>query len=140
MEQLKACYEKYFAEADEVWKNRSAWDGALGIGSSSKDHPCHIAFYRSVEKWVETFTETATDSAVAEEAVSFVLGTSESHKGQFTYWTLFAAHGLMKPLVDHLTPEAAARLRNWYDENILRRDRLPVHKELYKKLKKRERA
>lgn len=140
MEQLKACYEKYFTEADEVWKNRSAWDGALGIGASSKDHPCHMVFFRSVESWVQSFMEKGPDGAVAEEAVSFVLRTSEEHKGQFTYWTLFAAHGLMKPLVEQLDPAAAARLRNWYDETIFRRDRLPVHKELYKKLKKRERA
>ena len=140
MEQLKACYEKYLAEAEVVWKNRSAWDGALGIGSSSKDHPCHIAFYESVAGWVERFLRQEPDRETAEAAMAYVLQTSEKYRGQFTYWTLFAAHGLMRPLVACISPEFAGTMRVWYDENLQRKDRLPVHKDLYKKLKKREKA
>ena len=73
-------------------------------------------------------------------AMAFVLQTSEMHKGEFPYWTLFAAHGLMRPLVSLVSPRFAGQMRVWYDEKLLRRDRLPVHKELYKLLKKRERA
>lgn len=140
METLKSCYENYLAEAEKVWKNRPAWDGVLGIGSSSKDHPCHIAFYESVENWVSDFLENDPKEEVAEAAMAFVLQTSEMHKGEFPYWTLFAAHGLMRPLVSLVSPRFAGQMRVWYDEKLLRRDRLPVHKELYKLLKKRERA
>ena len=140
MEKLKACYTRYLTEAEKVWKNRSAWDGALGIGSSSKDHPCHIEFYEAVEHWVAELLETAPAQETAEAAMALVLQTSEQYKGQFPYWTLFAAHGLMRPLVALISPRFAGEMRAWYDEKILRRDRLPVHKELYKLLKKRERA
>ena len=140
MERLKACYQTYFDEAQTVWKNRSAWDGALGIGASSKDHPCHVAFYNAVERWVEDFLKAAPDRETAEAAMAYVLQTSEAHKGEFTYWTLFAAHGLVRPLVEQISPEFAKNMRTWYDENLLRRDRLPVHKDLYRKLKKREKA
>ena len=140
MEQLKACYAKYLAEAEKVWKNRPAWDGVLGIGSSSKDHPCHIEFYEAVEAWVDGFLKNNPERETAEAAVSFVLQTSEEYKGQFTYWTLFAVHGLMRPLISLVSPQFAGQMRKWYDAHLPRPDRLPVHKELYKLLKKRERV
>ena len=140
MENLIACYDKYIAAADKVWKNRSAWDGALGIGSSSKDHPCHTEFYEDVAGWVDAFLRNDSAREVAESAVRYVLQTSETYKGQFTYWTMFAAHGLVRPLIDLVSPGFAAEMRKWYDEHLPRPDRLPVHKDLYKRLKKREKA
>ena len=41
MEQLKACYERYIAAAEKAEKNKSTWNGAFGLGASTKDHPCH---------------------------------------------------------------------------------------------------
>ena len=140
MEKLKICYENYLTEAEKVWKNRSAWDGALGIGASTKDHPCHVTFFESVEAWVAEFLANTPDEKTAEAAMALVLQTSEEHKGELPYWTLFAAHGLMRPLVSMVSPRFAGEMRAWYDAKLLRRDRLPVHKELYKLLKKRERA
>ena len=140
MEQLKACYERYIAAAEKVWKERSAWDGALGIGASSKDHPCHMDFYEAVEGWVARFLENDPAPETAEEAIAYVVKTSEIYKGQFTYWTMFAAQGLMRPLVSLVSPSFAAQMRKWYDAHMPRRDRLPVHKDLYKLLKKRERG
>ena len=140
MQQLRKCYETYLSEAEQVWKSRSAWDGALGIGSSSKDHPCHVVFYEAVEAWVRSFMNNDPSGEVAEEAVRFVLQTSEKYKGQFTYWTMFAAHGLMCPLIGLVSPGFASEMRKWYDAYLPRRDRLPVHKDLYKRLKKQERG
>lgn len=140
MEQLKACYERYIAAAEKVWKERSAWDGALGIGASSKDHPCHVEFFKAVENWVQDFLHSDPTQETAEAAITYVVQTSENYKKQFTYWTMFAAHGLMRPLVSLVSPSFAAEMRKWYDEHLPRKDRLPVHKDLYKLLKKRERA
>ena len=140
MEQLKACYTRYIGAAEKVWKERSAWDGALGIGASSKDHPCHMDFYEAVEGWVDRFLKNDPDPETAEVAIAYVVQTSETYKGQFTYWTMFAAHGLVRPLVSLVSPGFAAQMRKWYDEHLPRPDRLPVHKDLYKLLKKRERA
>ena len=140
MEQLKACYEKYLEEAETVWKNRPVWDGALGLGASTKDHPCHMIFFEGVENWVADFLKNEPDRETAEAAVAYVLQTSEAHKGAFTYWTLFAAHGLVRPLVGYVSPGFAGEMRAWYDTYLRRQERLPVHKDLYKKLKKREKA
>ena len=140
MEQLKACYDKYIAEAAQVWKNRPVLDGVLGMRSSTKDHPCHVEFFEAVSAWVDGFVKSDPTAEQAEEAVSFVLQTSEQYKGQFTYWAMFAAHGLMRPLIPLVSPQYAARTRQWYNEHVPRADRLPVHKDLFKLLKKREKA
>ena len=140
MEQLKACYDRYLKEAEEVWKNRPAWDGALGIGQSTKDHPCHMAFLRGVERWVEQFLEGEPTQETAEAAMMLVVITPEHYRGQFPYWPLFAAHGLVRPLVELVSPDFAGQMRVWYDGHLPRRERLPVHKDLYKLLKKREKA
>lgn len=140
MEQLKACYEKYIAEAEVVWKNRPAWDGVMGFGSVIKDHPCHVAFFEAVQAWADSFMKNDPNAQAAEAAIAFVLETSEKYKGEFTYWTMFAAHGLVRPLVSLVSPRFAARTRVWYEEHIPRPERLPVQKDLLKLLKKREKA
>jgi len=140
MEQLKACYDRYLKQADKVWKNRSKWDGMLGIGTSSKDHPCHTDFFEEVAAWVDAFLKGDPDRETAEAAVTYVLEMSELYKGQFTYWTMFAAHGLVRPLISLVSPQFAAQTRTWYEAHIPRPDRLPVQKDLYKLLKKRGKA
>ena len=139
MEQLKACYEAYFAQAEKVWKERPVWDGMLGLGSSVKDHPCHREFYDAVQTWVENFVKESPTAETAGEAVTYILQTSEAHKGQFTYWALFAAHGLVQPMIPLLTPQCAAQTLQWYEKLLPRQERMPVHRDVIKLLKKRQR-
>ena len=139
MEQLKQCYETYLTEAEEVWDNRPDWAGMLGFGASTKDHPCHTVFFTSVEAWVENFVKSNPAPELAEEAVSYILEAAEPHKNKFSYWALYADHGLARPIIPFVSPQYAARMRVWYNEHYPRRDRLPVHKDLFKLLKKRER-
>ena len=139
MEQLKACYDKYFAQAKTVWGERSFLDGAWGIGASSKNHPCHMEFYRGVQAWVEDFLKKDPSQEAAAKALFYILQTSEEHRDEFTYWTLYVAHGLARPLVPLISPQYAARMRVWYEAHIRRQERMPVHKDLLKQLKKRER-
>ena len=138
MEQLKACYEKYIAEAEEVWKSRPAWDGMLGLAASVNDHPCHVAFLRAVQAWADSFMQNDPSSETAEAAIGYVLQMSEDYKGKFTYWSMFAAHGMVRPLVSVVSPKFAAETRAWYEAKVRRAERLPVHKDLLKLLKKRE--
>jgi len=140
MEQLKACYEKYLAEAAVVWKNRPAWDGILGLRSSSKEHPCHTELFKSVENWVANFVQSNPTQQQAEEAVTYILEAAEPYRDKFPYWTLYAAHGQARPLIPLVSPEYAAKTRAWYNKLYPRKDRLPVHQDLFKLLKKQERA
>ena len=139
MEQLKACYDHYREEAEMVRKNRPFLEGVFGVGSASKDHPCHTVFLETVEKWVSAVVQEG-NTEKAEFGLRYVVCTSEEDKEAFSYWTMFAAHGLARPLVDLVSPQCAGEMRRWYDEKLPRWERLPVHKDLYKKLKKREKV
>ena len=140
MEQLKEIYERYIEEAETVWKERPIWDGAFGIGASTKDHPCHTRFFKNVEAWMENFLKGEPREETAEQAIVYVLQMPQTQVDKLSYWPTYAAHGLVRPLVGYISPRCAGEMRQWLDENLPRRDRMPVHKDLYKKLKKREKA
>ena len=140
MEQLKEIYEHYIQETETIWEERSFLDGAFGIGASTKNHPCHTRFFNHVEAWVETFLKGEPEEEAAEQALVYVLKMSQTQVDKLSYWPTYAAHGLVRPLVDFISPRCAGEMRQWYDENLPRKDRMPVHKDLYKKLKKREKA
>ena len=140
MEQLKACYAAYIAAAQKAEKNKSAWNGAFGLGASTKDHPCHDDFFEAMEAWSEAFLKKQPTQAQAEEAVDFIFRTSEAHRGKLTYWYMYAAHGFTRPLIERVSPEFAKEMRVWYNDRYPRQDRMPVQREVFKLLKKRERA
>ena len=140
MEQLKGYYETYIEVAEEVWRNRPRWDGVLGLKSEVRDHPCHTKFFNSVETWMEEFVKSQPTQAQAEEVVSFVLHASDGHQKEFIYFPMYAAHGMVRPLIDYVSPQFAAETLVWYNKQHPRRERMPVHQELFKLLKKRSNA
>ena len=140
MEQLRACYAAYVAAAEKAEKNKSQWNGAFGIGTSTKDHPCHDDFYEAMEVWCRGFVEKNPDRTTAEEAVRFILETAENYRGKLPYWYMYAAHGFTRPLIPLVSREFAGEMRVWYDKYHSRQDRMPVQREVYRLLKKQERA
>lgn len=140
MEQLKACYAAYLAAAEKAEKNKSAWNGAFGLGASTKDHPCHDAFYESMERWCEAFLAKHPTQAEAEAAVRYIFETSEAYRGKPPYWYLYAAHGFTRPIIPLVSAEFAVKTRVWYSEHNPRPDRMPVQGEVFKLLKKQEKA
>lgn len=140
MEQLKACYAAYVAAAEKADKNKSQWNGAFGFGVSTKDHPCHDDFYGAMEVWCRAFMEKKPSREEAEEAVRFILETSEAYRGKLPYWYMYAAHGFARPIIPLVSAEFAREMRVRYNENNPRPDRMPVQREVFKLLKKQERA
>lgn len=140
MEQLKTCYAAYVAAAEKAEKRQSAWNGSMGIGTSTKDHPCHDDFYEAMGVWCEEFLKKKPTRTEAEEAVRFILQTAESYRGKLPYWYMYAAHGFTRPLIGMVSPSFAAEMRVWYDAHNPRSDRMPVQREVYKLLKKQEKA
>ena len=140
MEQLKACYAAYLAATEKAEKNKSQWNGAFGIGASTKDHPCHDDFYEAMEAWCEAFMAKQPTQAEAEEAVRYIIETSEVYRGKLPYWYMYAAHGFTRPIIPLISAEFAGKMRQWYDDRIPRMDRMPVQREVFKLLKKQEKA
>jgi len=85
MEQLKACYAAYVAAAEKAEKNKTGWNGAFGIGASTKDHPCHDDFYEAMEAWSRDFMAKHPTQEQAEEAIRFIFETSEDYRGKLPY-------------------------------------------------------
>ena len=140
MQQLKQIYEAYLAAAVKAEKNKFTWNGAFGLGASTKDHPCHDDFYEAMEAWCEAFVKRAPSREEAEEAVRYIFEASENYRNTLTYWYMYAAHGFTRPIIPMVSPEFAAEMRVWYNEHNLRPDRMPVQKEVFRLLKKQERA
>ena len=140
MEQLKECYTKYIAATEKAEKNKSTWNGAFGIGVSTKDHPCHDDFYEAMEAWCEAFVAKKPTQAEAEEAVRYIFEMSENFRGKLPYWYMYAAHGFTRPIIPMVSPEFAKATRVWYNERNPRPDRMPVQREVFRLLKKQERA
>ena len=140
MEQLKQCYANYIAAAEKAEKNKTSWNGAFGIGASTKDHPCHDDFYEAMEAWCQGFLAKGPSRAEAEEAVTYIFRMSEEFRGKLPYWYMYAAHGFTRPIIPLVSPEFAKETRLWYNENNCREDRMPVQREVFKLLKKQERA
>lgn len=140
MDELKQCYARYVAAAEKAEKTKTTWNGAFGIGVSVKDHPCHDVFYEEMEHWCGEFLKKQPTQAEAEEAVAFILKTTESYRGKLPYWYMYAAHGFARPLIPLVSPGFAAGMRVWYNTYYPRPDRMPVQQEVFKLLKKREKA
>lgn len=140
MEQLKAVYAGYIAAAEKAEKNKTSWNGAFGIGASTKDHPCHDDFYEAMEAWCQNFMAKGPSGEEAEEAVAYIFQMSEDFRGKLPYWYMYAAHGFTRPIIGLVSPEFAGKMRVWYNERHPKQDRMPVQREVFKLLKKRERA
>ena len=136
LEQLKERYRQYDEEATLVRKKASPADGLFGFGNDPKNHPCHELFYEDIGKWTKAFLETRPDARDALAAARFLIEAPRSCAGPESYWMMYAAQGWCRELVCRLNSEGCAQLRTLYDELYPKRDRMPVHQELYKALKK----
>lgn len=137
LQQLKDRYDQYSAELQKVIANKKPMDGLLGMGEDPRRDPCHMRFYEDVEVWVRNFLASEPDEAAALEAAWWIIAAPAAHREQEEFWFEYAAHGLCRDLVPRISPAGCAALRDYYDENYPRRDRMPVQKELYRLLKNR---
>ena len=134
LQQLKERYEKYGEEARKVSREASPMGGLFGWGEDPRKHPCHMAFYEDVERWMAQFMGSDPNGQQRREAASWILTAAAGKEGDPAFWFLYAAHGLCKELVMTLDEETCTWLRDFYDDQYPRRNRLPVQKEVYKLL------
>lgn len=136
MQQLKQRYETYVGEALEIRKKAGPLAGILGLGNGPQDDPKHVIFYEDVQRWVAAFLETQPDAAASFEAARFLICAPVELGQEDSYWMMYAAQGHVRELLPRLATENCAYLRDFYDEHYPKKDRMPVQKEIYKRLKK----
>lgn len=136
MEKLRQRYERYIEDAIVIRKKAGPLAGILGMGNGPQDDPAHIVFYEDVKKWAEAFLAGDPDADASFQAVRFIICAPEEMGQADSYWMMYAAHGVVKPLIPRLTAQNCAWLRDFYDAHYPRKERMPVQTELYKMLKK----
>lgn len=140
LEQLKARYERYCREYDEVLRKKSPADGLFGFGNDPKKHHCHDSFYEDVAAWVREFEANDPAAPEAEAAVDYILRAPERHRDGEVFWYMYAAQKHAAELIARMGPAACGELAAWYNEAYPRLDRMPVQKDIYKRLRKGAKA
>lgn len=136
LEQLKGIYEKYIQDVDRVCGSAKPMDGLFGMGDDPRKDPCHMRFYEDTEQWTKAFLNGGPGEAEVFEAVRFMLETPAKYAEHSGFWFLYAVQGLTREMIPLLQGVHCTGLRDFYDENYPRRDRMPVQKEVYRLLKK----
>ena len=136
LQQVRERYRQYDEEATQVRRKAAPGDGLFGFGNDPKKHPCHEQFYEDVGKWTKAFLATQPGPRESFEAARFLITAPKECSGKDSYWMMYAAQGWCRELVCRLDAEGCGKLRELYDELYPKRDRMPVHQELYKALKK----
>ena len=132
--ELTALYDTYVQKLEQVRKKASATAGLLGFGEDPRDHSCHDEFYDGVRTWVETFLISSPEQSEIVAATQWLLKMAHQHRGEPTYWYLYAIHAHAEALINLLDPQSCASLRTFYDDAYPVVDRMPVQKKIYKQL------
>lgn len=133
---LQEHYEKYDAKALKVKKETKGFGGILGMGEDPRNHPCHVEFYEGVEQIVQEFLSAGPDSADVAAAARFILSAADARREAQSYWFCYAAQGHVIPMIPHMTAADCKSIADWYDNVYTKLERMPVQRELYKKLRK----
>lgn len=136
IQELTEIYDQYGRTLHKVIREAPATAGLFGLGDDPRNHPCHMEFYEAVERWMEVFCKTDPENGPAYQVAELIITAAAKKEGDPTYWFLYAAQGLARPLIARLDRQQCAHLREFYDDRYPKRGRMPVQKELYKMLKK----
>lgn len=136
LQRLKEIYAHYEETEKKVRKGAPATAGLFGMGDDPRRHPCHMEFYEAVEQWVQDYLASEPDGASAYQAALWILSAAAEHRNQGCYWFMYAAQGHAKQIIPLLSAPDCARLLKLYDERYLRRERMPVQKEISKLLRR----
>ena len=127
---MKNLIEKYIAEVAALSASSRPLSGIFGFRGGVGDSPCHLAFYNAMKELTEA------EDCDAYEAVRLLLRADSSYEApNAARFMLTAVQGLAIPLAERLNREQKAEFRQYFDEHIPRRRRLPVQDQLYKALK-----
>lgn len=134
LEKLREMYLAYDEKAAQVKKGAkvSIW----GMGEDPRNHPCHEEFYNSMELWVREFLESQPDGDAVAEAAKLIIEAAAHRREKDSFWFTYAAQAHVIPMIGWMNPQMCRELVSYYDSLYTRLERLPVQRDLYKKLVK----
>ena len=137
---IAGAYAAYLEAAAEVRKNRRVTDGLLGFGNSSRDR-CQDDFAAALSAAVDEFAASAPDVVDVADALRYMFAQAHEHRDNTeVYWMLMASHVFAMPLIKLLPAALARELREGFEAEYPRRERMPAQKNVIDALKAREKA
>lgn len=138
LDQIRALYEDYMAEFQQLEENRQLGAGVFGLGNGPRNYPCHERFGRELGLLLKGAGESLPPEEAARvlEYIYFVPQAREGRQDA-VYWMLTAVHSMTEELAGRLSPEDAAGLLARYEAAYPRRKRLPAQNKVVTALKKR---
>ena len=122
---------EYIDEASLVIKESKPLAGIFGLKGGAGDDPCHRKFYSKLESALK---EGTYDSY---EVVKLLVNADKTYDCHKTIKLMLTAiQGLAIPFASTLTDEQKQEFLTYFDENVKRKDRVPVQDQLIKALKK----
>lgn len=136
IDRVKELYEDYLSDMSIV-SGQSSLRGAFDrmiLGSGRQDS-CHLRFADKMEKALAGFDFEKEDP---DELMDFILCQGFEHRNDPPVALMMTAmQRFLVPFAEHVSPEKAAAVRQWYDSVYEKRDLTPVMKEFRKALMKR---
>ena len=133
---VKALYEEYISEVEQLEQNRKPADGLFGLGKKIADDPCHDRFSERLRNMLEDYAAEKPDTSDVRAVLEYIYSIQTEHKDPVSvYWLMNAVHGFTVELAEMLSREDASALCELYEKNCPRSERFPVQKKVLKALK-----
>ena len=133
---IKALYEEYITEVEQLERDKKPADGLLGFGKKISDDPCHDRFSERLRKMLEDYAAEKPDTSDIRAVLEYIYSIQTEHKDPVSaYWLMNAVHGFTADLVKILSREDASALCEFYEKKCPRSERFPVQKKVIKALK-----
>lgn len=130
-------YARYIEKARKLELERKPGDGLFGVGKKPSDDSCHDEFAETLEKALDDLASSNPSADEVSCVLSFIYKAPSEHRELLSvYWMLNAVHGLTLGLIPRLTPDDAKDLKQRYNDDFPKWERLPVQKQVFSALGK----
>ena len=126
---------QYSEELEKMSKSRKITGGLFGFGAGPGDDPCHDAMDKQVG---ELTAQIQADEVQPEETAELVTAVLRAEKERewpaAAKWAVIAIQRYTIPLISEIRPEDRKAIAAWYTKAYPKRQRLPIQKQVVKKL------
>ena len=136
LEELQKRLLAYDEKASQVKKNIKGLAGIWGMGEDPRNHPCHEEFYNEIEVWTREFLGSQPDAGTVAEAAKMIIAAAAERREMDSFWFTYAIQAHAIPMISWMDAASCRELAKFYDSLYTKLERLPVQRELYKKLTK----
>ena len=131
---IQTLYDNYLTDYQNA-REENKKKGFFGLGFRMKKDPVHDTFLLNLEKEVQRILVEDISREEAEKIVDYMLHAHQRVKERDTvYWIYLAAHALAKDFIPRISHEKAQEMIAFYNAELPRSKRFPVHKEILKLL------